>query len=257
MSRNWQELVEQVSLGGNDYWIENVPGDGNCFFHCISAYANGNTSYSHEYRREVCTSIFNDWELWEHKVGLFHGSQMTRYLYWGSLLKHNGWATNCEIEATSLIYGLRINVWLHCPGRDHMLTTFGDQNSLEQITLLIRNNHFQLLHRIDVQSTPDCSSSVPSHENLPASTTAYRVKPESADNIGNFSSPLNDHNYILNPENIDIQNATFHNYCIPHDVDDFEITTKENPCEEHFDHAYFRPSNAKKKQTRCQIIKEN
>ena len=140
-----------------------------------------------------------------------------------------------------------------------MLTTFGDQNSLEQITLLIRNNHFKLLHRIDVQSTSDCGSSVPSHESLPASTTAnhtYRVKPESADNIGNFSTPLNDHTYILNPENIDIQNATFHNYCIPHDVDDFEITIEENPCGEHIDHAYFRPSKAKK-QTRCQIVQQH
>ena len=65
----WQDLVERVSLGGKDYCTENVPGDGNCYFHCISAYAYGNTSHSREYRREVCITIFNDWEQWEHKVG--------------------------------------------------------------------------------------------------------------------------------------------------------------------------------------------
>ena len=228
----WQDLVERVALGGKDYCTENVPGDGNCYFHCISAYAYGNTLHSREYRREVCTTIFNDWEQWEHKDGLFHGIQMTRYLYWGSMLKLNGWAANCETEATSFIYGLRINVWLECPGNDYIRTTFGIQNSTDEINLLIRNNHFQLLHEIPIngQSTSNFGKSDPPNENF---------------------SVLNDHTYEAKPESTCEENVymkdTFHTYCFPEDADNFETTTNDDPCVSHFELPYFMPSNAKKK----------
>lgn len=97
-------LVERLSLADNEYCIENVPGDGNCFFHCISTYAHGNTLHSEQYRLDVCGNIFNNWQQLEHKVHLLHGGDMSKFLYWCSMIKASGWATNCETDATSLLY---------------------------------------------------------------------------------------------------------------------------------------------------------
>ena len=95
-------LIERLSLADNEYCIENVPGDGNCFFHCISTYAHGNTLHFQQYRLDVCGNIFNNWQQWEHKVHLFHGGDMSKFLHWCSMIRANGWATNCEIDATWL-----------------------------------------------------------------------------------------------------------------------------------------------------------
>ena len=54
-------------------------------------------------------------------------------------------------------HGLRINVWLECPGVGHTLTVFGTEDSTEIVNLLLRNNHFQLLHEMTMfhQATSD------------------------------------------------------------------------------------------------------
>ena len=84
---------------------------------------------------------------------------MFKYLYWGSTVKHNGWTTNCEIKATSMIYGLCINVWLHRDNAYPILTTFGSQSCCHVINLLLRNNHFLLLHPLPyfLFKDSDCS----------------------------------------------------------------------------------------------------
>ena len=66
--------------------------------------AYGDFSRSREYRNIVCQTIFNNWQNWHEAVELFHGPLMTRYKYWGSMIKLNGWAKSSEIEAAAHIF---------------------------------------------------------------------------------------------------------------------------------------------------------
>lgn len=97
-------LLQRIILGGKHYSLENVPRDGDCFFHCITGYAHGSALHSQQYQREVCNTVFNNWEQWGQEICLYHGEGMMMYLFRGSLLMHKGWATNFEIDVTSLLY---------------------------------------------------------------------------------------------------------------------------------------------------------
>ena len=91
------------------------------------------------------------------------------------MIKANGWVRNCEIDATSLLCGLRINVWLECPGMGHTLTVFDTEDSTGIVNLLLRNNHFQLLHEIpmfhqatsDIYAQPEYDSGTNNPKDLP------------------------------------------------------------------------------------------
>ena len=73
------------------------------------------------------------------------------------MIKLNGWATSCEIEATALIFSCQINVRLKCSS-GYTLTTFGQQGvNLLKINVQLENDHFQLLqyrHRFSLQRKP-------------------------------------------------------------------------------------------------------
>ena len=147
-------VLQCISIEDVQYFIENVPGDGNCFFHCLSVAVFGDFSRSRELRNSVCHTIYNNWQDWHEKVKIFHGPSMTKYNYWGSMIKLNGWASSSEIEATALIFNCRINVWLQCAAGNYILTSFGEP-SPQNINLLLSNNHFQLLHQVTDQTETD------------------------------------------------------------------------------------------------------
>ena len=66
----------------------------------------------------------------------------------------NDWATRCEVEAASQIFGCTINVWLKCANNLFQLTTFAHQGPNSQhISLLLENNHFKLLHEVSHTKT--------------------------------------------------------------------------------------------------------
>lgn len=55
------------TVDGNDFDkmifnISNVPGDGNCFFHCLSLALNGNFTMSSTYRQAICEHVLKNWD---------------------------------------------------------------------------------------------------------------------------------------------------------------------------------------------------
>ena len=147
-------LSNIYTFQGRKYHLENVPGDGNCFFHCLSVLQAGDYSCTKEFRHQICQTIFNNWDEWHAKASLFHGPQITKYTYWGTMLKCNGWATSCEIELAAKTLGWKINVWLKGTDGTFVLTSFTPQMPHNTITLLLENNHFQILHEIPGYLSP-------------------------------------------------------------------------------------------------------
>lgn len=143
--------LDTINIQGLDFCVENVPGDGNCFYHCLSVCTAGDYSRTLQYRHQICQNIFRNWDNWQRRVSVAHGPDMTIYNYWGKMLKLNAWATNCEIEVPAMILNCKINVWLKGTNSSYTLASFGPQNS-QNINLLLDNNHFQILHEVPHQS---------------------------------------------------------------------------------------------------------
>ena len=53
-------VFQRISIDNLEYFFEQVPGDGNCFFHCLSVVVNGDFSRSIQYRHIVYRTIYNN-----------------------------------------------------------------------------------------------------------------------------------------------------------------------------------------------------
>lgn len=95
------EIIE-----GNQYRNYHVPGNGNCFFNCLSLILHGNFSKSQFYRHAICQKVINEWDHLEDLATLSHdlpARSVTQY--WLSMVNKNGWATVCELKAAcDLLY---------------------------------------------------------------------------------------------------------------------------------------------------------
>ena len=60
------------SIQGTKYINLQVPGDGNCFFHCLSLSLHGNFSKTSFYRNLICSHIARNWDIWRDLVSLSH-----------------------------------------------------------------------------------------------------------------------------------------------------------------------------------------
>ena len=139
------EMKSDTSL--DSFNIQNVPGDGNCFFHCLSLNMFGDCKNSSNIRTNTCGFVLQNWYSMENKVNLQH-SITNRAHYARQMIYKNGYATACEIEAASVYYKRQINIWLrNGPNNQIMLTQFSPNNetSNKPIDLLLEREHFQLL----------------------------------------------------------------------------------------------------------------
>ena len=139
------EMKSDTSL--DSFNIQNVPGDGNCFFHCLSLNMFGDCKNSSNIRTNTCGFVLQNWYSMENKVNMQH-SITNRAHYAQQMIYKNGYATACEIEAASVYYKRQINIWLrNGPNDQIMLTQFSPNNetSNKPIDLLLEREHFQLL----------------------------------------------------------------------------------------------------------------
>ena len=139
-----------ISIDNKTFNVYDTPADGNCFFHAFSLFLKGNFSDSVVLRERVCQYIVDDWSNWEEKVHLHHHPQMSLGRYYSSMLNGNEWATSAEIEATAIVLGTPINVWLstslnHEPLLQSFLPT---SNCNVPVNVLLKSNHFQLLQEV-------------------------------------------------------------------------------------------------------------
>ena len=63
--------------------LVNVPGDGNCFFHCLSLAIHGNNNYDALLRRVITRKVFDNWATNKNMAELCHDQIFASpYHYW-------------------------------------------------------------------------------------------------------------------------------------------------------------------------------
>ena len=160
-------LLSEVSLQDR-FAIQNVPGDGSCFFHCLSGFINGDFLHTQFYRDGICKFIYLNWDQWSEKVSIYHRCGLTQELYKFSMIMNRGWATTCEIEAAVNLLGIHVNVWLPLQDTNSfMVSRFTpqiqiDPTSVISINLLLENGHYQMLR----SKQPLSSSSMETPNNV-------------------------------------------------------------------------------------------
>jgi hypothetical protein len=107
-------IREILTIEGGKYSLQNVAGDGDCFFHCISVALHGSSDFrrASQLRNRICTHVFLNWEEFESDVHLCHNTSLTKPSYLDFMLKKRNWATACEVKAASELLQLSINVFL-------------------------------------------------------------------------------------------------------------------------------------------------
>ena len=103
---------KELKVGEQLCNVYNVPGDGDCFFHCLSLNIHGDFNNTGIFRNLICGSVYNNWSDWAEKVSIYHSQYMTRDLYFEGMINGRWWATACDIEAASNLLDTTINVWL-------------------------------------------------------------------------------------------------------------------------------------------------
>ena len=149
-TRQYTELAVEDEQGTvNHSHVFNVPGDGNCFFHCLSLNLWGSFRRSFGLRKSICEHVLQNWVIWKDRVWLCHGISDPR-TYYLRMIQSNGYATTCEIQAASQVLRCTINVWFHGNSQDGT-SRFTLQSSIcthpmaLTLNLLLRNDHFQVI----------------------------------------------------------------------------------------------------------------
>ena len=105
--------ANSVVIEGNVFNNFNVPGDGNCFFSCLSLALHGTISMSTYYRNMICTHVTANWNSWQQSAICGHelvNDSVEEYHL--QMIARCGWATICEIKAACDILPINIDTWL-------------------------------------------------------------------------------------------------------------------------------------------------
>ncbi len=127
--------------------VYNVPSDGSCCFHSFSLALNGNFSQSQYYRKVICAYVVNHSNRFKSTVHACHNANMTIRYYIQTMLNWNVWATALELQIAASVLGLKISVWLKY-GNRFTKVTFAHPATTRSITLLLSQQHFQLLQEV-------------------------------------------------------------------------------------------------------------
>ena len=146
-----------ISIQSNEFAAYNVPGDGDCFFHCmtLATHHTLHESAHIHYRESICSHIYHNWQNFLHLLPLFHDTSMTKQAYLQQMVHGHGFATALEIGVAAHLLNANITVYLqgHTTRNGHQVTTFHQQcfntphpdSNTKTITLLLANTHYNFL----------------------------------------------------------------------------------------------------------------
>ena len=183
--------INQISIKGNQYVLKNVPGDGNCFFHCLSIALHGNSSYVEFLRNLICRAVASRWDTLKDMANLCHGKNfLSKEDYLSHMLVDNAWATASEIDAATsvlktniltFVQGTRYNELINANEVSYHEIEYTDKDSGgKYISLLLSNGHFQLL----LPNEPHRQRTLP-----PIGSTQNEIDPTSANTLNKIHLP--------------------------------------------------------------------
>jgi hypothetical protein len=152
-------LFESVDALQLSFHLLNVPGDGDCFFHCLSLGLIGDSSETHNYRLHVSRFVFENWFQWKDRASDGHGIDNARdkYTYWSHMATTRNYATTCEVQAACTLFKINLTVWLktRIANADRYVhqTFSGDGHHYEHLNLILRGNHYQVMLFDEAPST--------------------------------------------------------------------------------------------------------
>ena len=152
-----QNGLPQICIEGNQYSVRNVPGDGDCLFHCLSLALYENISHARFHRHLIANVVASKWDNFKHMAEECHGKTFLSandYLY--HMLVDKAWVTACEINAATAIFKRNVSTFLQGSRSNGLLhpdeVTYNEVNyqcqenrNAQTIRLLLSHNHFQLL----------------------------------------------------------------------------------------------------------------
>ena len=122
-----------ISIQSNEFAAYNVPGDGDCFFHCMTLATHHilHESAHIHYRESICSHIYHNWENFLHLLPSFHDTSMTKqwYMAW-PWLRHSirdwcgCWSLKCQYHC--LLTGPHKPKW---PPGNHIPSTVFQHSS--------------------------------------------------------------------------------------------------------------------------------
>jgi hypothetical protein len=80
---------ERIKIENDFFFIYDVPGDGQCFFHALSLAITGNLSQSLVYRSLICSEIYNNFDFYEDQLKLSHHTNISRHEYLNKMVHGN------------------------------------------------------------------------------------------------------------------------------------------------------------------------
>ena len=136
-----------------------MPGNGNCFFNCLSLAFHGDFAKASYYRNLICQKIIQEWDCWKDLAFISHDLRVSSVTqYWHDIVNKNGGATVCEIKAACDLLNINIQTWLKGFVFNRELQTYqhtftldsykSNQDSTTTITLLLWGGHFTLMTEI-------------------------------------------------------------------------------------------------------------
>ena len=178
------DISDRICIKGKQYNVRNVPGDGNCLFHCFSLAIHGSQSYVSMLRGLIARAVAHRWNNFKYMAEQCHGKQFLSandYLF--HMFVDNAWGTACEIKVAALVLKMNITTFLqgsrfneqrNTNERTYLEVGYSSENSSNtHVFLLLADGHFQLLEA----NNPD-ETSFPSicREHDIAETGMYTAK---------------------------------------------------------------------------------
>lgn len=61
---------DTIKIENEDFYRSDVPGNGDCFFHCLSLELHGRDDF--QLKNKICNHVFNNWASFEGDVHACH-----------------------------------------------------------------------------------------------------------------------------------------------------------------------------------------
>ena len=143
-------IKENIKYKQNDFHLEDVEGDGNCGYRCISLQLYGLEDNYHKIRESVYNYLNQNKNLYTDYTFEYNGNIISSDEYIDIIRNNQEWMGELEIITIAHIYDLNIMLFQKNEKDEiYLLNKYGNFNIKENLLLTlcyVNNNHFNILY---------------------------------------------------------------------------------------------------------------